>query len=72
MRFSDNGYYIERYIKCDNCGVLLYEDGLKGEVAGEAKLFCSDWCQQWASARAAGSATASPSARAATVAREMR
>ena len=44
MRFSDNGYYIERYIKCDNCGVLLYEDGLKGEVAGEAKLFCSDWC----------------------------
>ncbi len=54
MRFSDNGYYIERYIKCDNCGVLLYEDGLKGEVAGEAKLFCSDWCQQWASARAAG------------------
>jgi 5-oxoprolinase (ATP-hydrolysing)/N-methylhydantoinase B len=54
MRFSDNGYYIERYIKCDNCGVLLYEDGLKGEVAGEAKLFCSDWCQQWASARTAG------------------
>ncbi len=59
MRFSDNGYYIERYIKCDNCGVLLYEDsnhnyGIEGEVAGEAKLFCSDWCQQWASARAAG------------------
>ena len=51
MRFSDNGYYIERYIKCDNCGVLLYEDsnhnyGIEGEVAGEAKLFCSDWCQQ--------------------------
>ena len=54
MRFSDNGYYIERYIKCDNCGVLLYEDGINGEVAGEPKLFCSDWCQQWASARAAG------------------
>ena len=54
MRFSDNGYYIERYIKCDNCGVLLYEDGIKCEVAGEAKLFCSDWCQQWATARAAG------------------
>jgi hypothetical protein len=58
MRFSDNGYYIEAYIKCDNCGVLLYDQGngfgLKGEVAGEAKLFCSDWCQQWASARAAG------------------
>ena len=59
MRFSDNGYYIERYIKCDNCGVLLCEDsnhnhGIEGEVAGEAKLFCSDWCQQWAAARAAG------------------
>jgi N-methylhydantoinase B len=54
MRFSDNGYYIERYVKCDNCGVLLYEEGIKAEVDGKAKQFCSDWCQQWAAARAAG------------------
>ena len=24
MRFSNNGYYIEKYIKCDNCGMLIY------------------------------------------------
>ena len=36
MRFSDNGYYIERYIKCDNCGVLIYDEaGLDTEVKGE-------------------------------------
>ena len=54
MRFSDNGYYIERYIKCDNCGVLLYEDGIKDTINGETKQFCSEWCNQWALARASG------------------
>ena len=23
MRFSKNGYYLEKYIKCFNCGVLI-------------------------------------------------
>lgn len=55
MRFSDNGYYIERYIKCDNCGVLIYDEGgTKAEVKGVEKLFCSDWCIQWNTARANG------------------
>jgi N-methylhydantoinase B len=54
MRFSDNGYYIERYVKCDNCGVLVYDDGKVAEVAGEKRLFCSDWCVQWNTARANG------------------
>ena len=54
MRFSDNGYYIERYVKCDNCGMLIYDEGQKTEILGIEKLFCSDWCTQWATARANG------------------
>lgn len=54
MRFSDNGYYIERYVKCDNCGMLIYDEGKTTTVAGEEKLFCSDWCNEWAEARAKG------------------
>jgi len=54
MRFSQNGYYIERYIKCSNCGVLIYGDGIEASVKDEPKLFCSDWCHQWNEAKAAG------------------
>jgi len=54
MRFSNNGYYIERYVKCDNCGVLIYGEGIRAEVRQVPKLFCSDWCLQWNEARAAG------------------
>ena len=28
MRFSENGYYIERYVKCANCGLLVYGEGI--------------------------------------------
>ncbi len=54
MRFSDNGYYIERYIKCDNCGVLIYRAGIAADIAGAPGTYCSRWCIDWASARAAG------------------
>ena len=27
---SSNGYYIEKYIKCANCGMLIYGDGIEG------------------------------------------
>ena len=54
MRFSDNGYYIERYVKCDNCGVLIYDEGISATVKGKDQLFCSDWCVQWFTARANG------------------
>ena len=54
MRFSSNGYYIEKYVKCDNCGMLIYDEGKEHEIEGNKKLFCSDWCIQWASARASG------------------
>jgi hypothetical protein len=33
MRFSDNGYYIEKYVKCANCGMLVYGKGQTHEVA---------------------------------------
>ena len=54
MRFSDNGYYIERYVKCDNCGVLLYGDGETATVGEKEGLFCSKWCIDWAQARVDG------------------
>lgn len=54
MRFSDNGYYIERYIKCDNCGVLIYGEGITAQVLDKDQLFCSQWCIDWADARARG------------------
>lgn len=54
MRFSDNGYYIERYVKCDNCGVLIYDEGLKAETKQGPKLYCSDWCRDWAKMRMDG------------------
>ena len=54
MRFSDNGYYIERYVKCDNCGVLIYDEGISATVKGKDQLFCSDWCVQWFTARVDG------------------
>jgi len=54
MRFSDNGYYVTTYVKCDNCGMLIYDKGLQGADETEGKLFCSDWCHDWATAKARG------------------
>ena len=54
MRFSDNGYYIERYIKCDNCGVLIYQEA--EAVNEEDRIYCTEWCQEWARLRAEGAA----------------
>ena len=55
MRFSDTGYYIEAYIKCANCGVLVYDDGVRSSKAGlEGQIFCSDWCVDWKSQKADG------------------
>ena len=54
MRFSENGFYVERYVKCRNCGLLVYGDGVPGTLAGKPALFCSDWCLEWADMKAAG------------------
>ena len=32
MRFSENGYYIEHYVKCANCGMLVYGEGIAGDA----------------------------------------
>lgn len=48
MRFSENGLYIEKYLKCANCGLLVYGAG----VTKERALYCSDWCVEWAARRA--------------------
>ena len=45
MRFSENGYYIESYVKCDNCGVLIYGDPIPHSDGGPAEQgFCTQWC----------------------------
>ena len=52
MRFTDHRYYVERYIKCDCCGVLIYDDGIAAASPdGSPRLFCSDWCRDWAGLR---------------------
>ena len=51
MRFSANGYYIERYVKCANCGLLVYGEGIAGERHGKACVYCSPWCVEWAALR---------------------
>jgi 5-oxoprolinase (ATP-hydrolysing)/N-methylhydantoinase B len=53
MRFAQNGYYIEKYLKCANCGLLIYGNGIHKPVAGKQALFCSDWCVQWKALRGA-------------------
>jgi len=53
MRFSGNGYYLEDYTKCANCGVLLYGEHRTAEVEGKARPYCSAWCVNWDTARRA-------------------
>jgi N-methylhydantoinase B len=51
MRFSENGFYIEKYLKCANCGLLVYGAGVTALVDGKKCLYCSDWCVEWAALR---------------------
>ena len=52
MRFAGNGLYVEEYVKCANCGILIYEPDLPSSVEVEDRgLFCSQWCVDWADAR---------------------
>ena len=58
MRFADKRYYIDRYVKCQNCGMLIYDEGLApgprngGLPAGT--VFCSGWCTEWHARKAEG------------------
>lgn len=51
MRMSANGYYVEKYVKCSCCGLLVYGQGIKGQRHGKAAIYCSPWCVEWASLR---------------------
>jgi hypothetical protein len=51
MKFSENGLYIERYIKCGNCGVLIYEKEGQEILTREDVTYCSQWCIDWKMAR---------------------
>ena len=55
MRFADKRYYVEQYVKCANCGVLIYDEGIRPSGAEpEAPPYCSEWCIEWSAKRAAG------------------
>lgn len=54
MRFAPNRLYIEEYVKCANCGVLIYEEqGAKKPqtITKDGKVYCSQWCLDWEQAR---------------------
>lgn len=60
MRFAPNHLYIEEYVKCANCGVLIYEKrGVENSnknpdpITKAGKIYCSQWCLDWEEARMA-------------------
>jgi len=56
MKFAQNRMYIERYDKCPNCGILLYEkpaNAMSETVSLNGKTYCSTWCVEWEADRAA-------------------
>lgn len=54
MKLSPNKYYVEKYLKCRNCGALLFA----GQThVGSETLFCSAWCNEWSAQKARGIAS---------------
>jgi hypothetical protein len=53
MRFSENGLYVECYIKCGTCGVLIYGNRDQELLIYEGIHYCSQWCIDWKKAREA-------------------
>lgn len=47
MKFSQNGLYIESYMKCTNCGVLIYDKIDKAKLGPDNAPYCSSWCIDW-------------------------
>ncbi|HBZ09988.1 MAG TPA: hypothetical protein DEO65_08945 [Bacillus bacterium] len=48
MKFSNNGYYVEKYEKCSVCGKLVYEERIEQvNIKEQPALFCSNWCVEW-------------------------
>ena len=66
MKFAPNHLYIEEYVKCANCGVLIYEerDAKESEtISKDGKVYCSQWCLDWEEARETGKPAAVAPAR---------
>ena len=56
MRFSKNKLYIEAYIKCANCGILIFEDPKQDapqQRSENGRIYCSPWCIEWETEREA-------------------
>ena len=56
MRFSKNKLYVEAYIKCTNCGILIFENAKKDAAQHRlenGKVYCSSWCIDWEAEREA-------------------
>jgi hypothetical protein len=66
MKFAPNRLYIEEYVKCANCGVLIYEEhGAEKPqtITKDGKVYCSQWCFDWEQARKSEKPTAVAPAR---------
>jgi N-methylhydantoinase B len=44
MRFSENGYFIDRYQKCSVTGSLIYGEPA---VTEDGKIYASEWARDW-------------------------
>ena len=51
MRFAQNGLYIEAYLKCANCGLLIFDKN-NTHIMHNDKRYCSQWCIDWSDGRA--------------------
>lgn len=63
MKFAQNRMYVESYIKCRNCGVLIFEGSAaekRDAVTIDGARYCSAWCVDWEKARDARLAAATP------------
>ncbi len=53
MKFSANRLYVERYVKCHNCGILIYETDSEQVKSEAGSLYCTSWCRDWDAKREA-------------------
>ncbi|MBV9756490.1 MAG: hypothetical protein JO047_05500 [Alphaproteobacteria bacterium] len=51
MRFAEKGYYVEQYVKCATCGMLIYGKSREDSLDDRSDVFCSEWCLNWPSLR---------------------
>jgi 5-oxoprolinase (ATP-hydrolysing)/N-methylhydantoinase B len=63
MRFAESGYYLEAYVKCANCGVLIVTRGPGARRSAPPPAYCSAWCEDWHRKRKAELAAARPAPR---------